>query len=141
MKKIIFVFALVCSYGAFIVSQHALGVTSQVSSTTQTQTQTPPATTNITYRDGTYTGTAADAIYGNVQVSIVVSGGHLTDVTFLDYPKDRSHSVQLSTMAMPILKQEAIQAQTSNVNTVSGASETSGAFRQTLQSALDQAKV
>ena len=120
------------------MSQHALGVTGQVSSGA---TQTQQAATNITYRDGTYTGTSADALYGNVQVSIVVSGGHLTDVQFLDYPKDRSHSVQLSTMAMPILKQEAIQAQTSNVNTVSGASETSKAFRETLQSALDQAKV
>ena len=60
---------------------------------------------------------------------------------FLDYPKDRSTSIRINSRAMPILKSEAIQAQNSNVNTISGATDSSGAFRESLASALAQAKV
>ena len=42
-------------------------------------------------------------------------------------------------MAMTIIKQEVIQAQSANVNTVSGATETSAAFIQSIASALAKA--
>jgi uncharacterized protein with FMN-binding domain len=93
------------------------------------------------YADGSYTGSQADAYYGIVQVRATVSGGKLTDVTFLSYPSDRGTSRQINSIAMPYLIQEAIQAQSANVQTVSGASDTSAAFRQSLGSALAQAKV
>jgi uncharacterized protein with FMN-binding domain len=41
---------------------------------------------------------------------------------------------------MPRLTQEVIQAQSANVNGVSGASDTSAAFRQSLTSALADAR-
>ncbi len=93
-----------------------------------------------TYKDGQYTGTAADAYYGFIQVLAVISGGKLTDVQFLQYPNDRSNSVAINSQAMPYLKQEALQAQSANVNIVSGATDTSQAFIQSLSSALDKAK-
>lgn len=40
---------------------------------------------------------------------------------------------------MPYLKQEALQAQSANVQGISGASDTSAAFQQSLASALAQA--
>ena len=92
------------------------------------------------YRNGSYTGAVADASYGYVQVTAVISGGKLTDVKFLDYPQDRQTSLQKSMRAMPILISEAISIQDSNVNTVSGASFTSQAYRESLGSALAQAK-
>ena len=92
------------------------------------------------YKDGTYIGNSVDVYYGIVQVKAMVAGGKLSDVIFLSYPQDRSHSLQLSNRAMPILKSEAIQSQSSNVNTVSGATDTSSGFVQSLQSALVQAK-
>lgn len=92
------------------------------------------------YKDGVYTGSVADAFYGNVQVQVTVSGGKITDVVFLQYPNDRSTSVEINQQAMPYLKQEAIQVQNSQVDTVSGASQTSRAFRESLASALSQAK-
>jgi uncharacterized protein with FMN-binding domain len=91
------------------------------------------------YKDGQYTGVSANAFYGNIQVLAIISGGKLTDVQFLDYPQDRSRSISINTQAMPLLKQEAIQAQSANVNGVSGATDSSGAFRQSLSSALAQA--
>jgi len=92
------------------------------------------------YKDGVYTGISADAYYGLVQVRVTISGGRLTDVQFLSYPNERSTSLSINGVAMPYLKQEAIQAQSANVNTVSGASNTSAAFRKSLGSALSQAK-
>lgn len=91
------------------------------------------------YKNGTYTGSTVDAFYGYVQVQVTVSGGQIADVQFLQYPNDRSTSVYINSQAMPLLKQEAIQAQSANVSGVSGASATSAAFIQSLQSALSQA--
>lgn len=92
------------------------------------------------YKDGEYTGSAEDAFYGNIQVSIVISGGKLTDVIFLQYPNDRHRSIEINTIAMPILKQEAITSQNAQVDIVSGATDSSQAFIQSLSSALSQAK-
>ena len=92
------------------------------------------------YKDGQYTGDSADAYYGNVQVQAVIQNGKISDVVFLDHPQDRGRSVSINNRAMPILKQEAIQVQSANVNTVSGATDSSGAFKQSLESALAQAR-
>lgn len=95
---------------------------------------------NGIYKNGQYTGDVTDAYYGNVQVKVIIGGGKITDVVFLDYPHDRRTSVMINTQAMPYLKTEAIQAQNANVDIVSGATATSQAFVQSLQSALAQAK-
>jgi len=92
------------------------------------------------YKDGTYTGTAADAFYGTVQVAAVIRAGALADVQLLQYPSDNGHSLQVSNGALPQLKQEAIAAQSANVNIISGATQTSQAFQQSLAAALAQAK-
>lgn len=92
------------------------------------------------YKNGTYTGSVADAFYGNIQVQVVITGGQITDVIFLQYPNDNNTSRNINSQAMPLLKQEAIAAQSANVSGVSGASATSPAFQQSLASALSQAK-
>lgn len=92
------------------------------------------------YRNGVYTGDVTDAFYGNVQVRATISGGKLTEVEFLQYPDDRATSVRISNQCMPILRQEAIRAQDAQVDIVSGATDTSLAFRESLASALAQAK-
>ena len=92
------------------------------------------------YKNGTYTGTVADAFYGNLQATVTISGGKITDVTFPQYPTN-GHSGQVSKQALPILKQEAIATQSANVNVVSGATQDSQAFQQSLASALAQAKI
>jgi uncharacterized protein with FMN-binding domain len=92
------------------------------------------------YKDGAYTGNATDAFYGTMQVKAIISGGSITDVQFLQYPNDRQTSILINQQAMPALKQEAIQAQNANVDIVSGATDSSQAFVQSLRSALAQAK-
>ena len=117
------------------------------SQTSATPTQSAPTAQPVSksksagmYTDGTYTGNSADAYYGTVQVQVVVKSGALASVNFLQYPKDRRTSQSISDRAMPILESEAIQAQSANVNIVSGATDTSFAFQQSLASALSQAK-
>jgi uncharacterized protein with FMN-binding domain len=104
-------------------------------------TDLPPSANNSnqTYRDGQYTGQTADAYYGTIQVKAVIQNGKLSDVQFLNYPQDRNRSIRINQAAMPILKQEAIQAQSAQVQIVSGATDTSQAFQQSLDSALTQA--
>lgn len=105
-----------------------------------TPTPVPTPISQGQYRNGSYTGPVRDAYYGNVQVKAIISGGKIVDVQFLDYPQDRSTSIAINSQAMPYLTQEAIQAQSANVDIISGATDTSLAFQQSLASALSQAK-
>jgi len=110
------------------------------SGSTGTSSGSTGSTATGKYVDGSYTGSAADAFYGYVQVKAVVSGGKLTAVQILQYPNDRSTSRYINSQALPYLQQEAVAAQSASINTVSGASDTSQAFRESLASALTQAK-
>jgi len=60
-------------------------------------------------------------------------------VQFLDYPHDRRTSIEINSQATPMLTAQAIQVQSAQVDGVSGATQTSRAFRESLQSALSQA--
>ncbi len=84
-------------------------------------------------------GDAVNAFYGNVQVQAIIQNGKIADIQFLQYPNDRSRSIEINTSVMPLLKQEVIQAQNARVDIVSGATDTSQAFIQSLQSALIRA--
>lgn len=91
------------------------------------------------YKDGSYIGTVEDAFYGNIQVKAVIQGGKIVDVVFLQYPNDRSTSIEINSQAMPYLKQETIAAQSATVDIISGATDSSIAFRRSLAQALAQA--
>jgi uncharacterized protein with FMN-binding domain len=73
-----------------------------------------------------------------VQVQIAMSGGKVLDVQALQLPSDRSRSARISQYSAPILRSEAIQAQSARVDIVSGATYTSRAYAQSLASALKQ---
>ena len=89
----------------------------------------------------TYTGTAFAACnYGDVVVQITVQGDRISDAQAPTYPTDRRQSQQINQGAIPQLDQETVQAQSANIDTVSGATCTSDGYRQSLQSALDQWK-
>jgi uncharacterized protein with FMN-binding domain len=91
------------------------------------------------YKDGTYNGPSVDAYYGYVQVQVVIQNGKIAVVNFLQYPSDRRTSQRINSVAVPYLQQEAITAQTYNVDIITGATLTSEGFVQSLQSALSQA--
>lgn len=120
------------------------GTSSSASTPTTSGATTTPAATKSTngalYKDGSYTGSVADAQWGNLQVQAIIKGGKITDVQFLQYPNDRNRSIEINNYADPQLASEAIQAQSANVDVVSGATDSSDAFIQSLTDALTQAK-
>jgi uncharacterized protein with FMN-binding domain len=86
-----------------------------------------------------YTGKAYSAHqWGTVQVRIRVSGGRIVNVGAV-YPNHKPRSIKINTRAIPILKREVLKAQSANVQYVSGASDTSGAYKRSLQSAISKA--
>lgn len=91
------------------------------------------------YKDGSYTGSVADALWGNIQVQVTIKNSKITNVQFLQYPNERDRSVLINQYADPQLTSEAIQAQSANVDIISGATDSSEAFMQSLSDALSQA--
>ncbi|MFI8241915.1 FMN-binding protein [Streptomyces sp. NPDC085866] len=86
----------------------------------------------------TVTGKAVQTQYGTVQVRITVSNGKITKADAVQAPKG-GLSDQKTQLAVPKLNQEAVTAGTANIDSVSGATYTSTGYKQSLQSALDQA--
>jgi uncharacterized protein with FMN-binding domain len=95
-----------------------------------------PATAGIT---GSFTGSDVPNRFGDVQVRVVVRGGHITDVQAVQLPSDRAQSAYISQVAGPMLRQEVIQAQSARIDIISGATYTSESYAQSAQSALQQA--
>lgn len=89
--------------------------------------------------DGSYTGSAANTRYGPVQVLVTVSGGRIVDVQVPEYPSSNSKDRQINERALPTLISETTDAQSADIDMVSGATFTSEGYIQSLQSALDQA--
>nr|WP_119612496.1 FMN-binding protein [Streptomyces acidiscabies] len=86
---------------------------------------------------GTATGAPAPTRYGPVQVRVTVSAGRITGVTVLAHPDGNPRDEQINAYAVPLLTRETLTAQSARVDTVSGATYTSGGYRRSLQSALD----
>ncbi|TIS51722.1 MAG: FMN-binding protein, partial [Mesorhizobium sp.] len=91
------------------------------------------------FTDGTYAGPVTDAYYGPIQIQASIQGGRLTALKVLKYPSDRRTSVRINRQALPMLRDEAISAQSANVDIISGATLTSRAFIQSLDGALRKA--
>ncbi len=89
---------------------------------------------------GQYTGSAVQTPFGTVQVQVTMQNGMITDVQALQLPTGRGHTQQVSSYAGPQLRSEVLQAQSAQVDTISGATYTSQGYIESLQSALDQAK-
>jgi uncharacterized protein with FMN-binding domain len=101
-----------------------------------------------------FTGTAFEAgRWGSLQVVITVRKTttvragkkhvtrKITAVSVPTYPNHTDRSVYINSQALPILKSETLQAHMStNINLVSGASDSSQAFAESLQSAILKAK-
>ena len=86
----------------------------------------------------TVTGAAWPTIYGPVQVRITVTGGKVTAVAATEYPEETPRDYQINSFAIPQLNSEALAAGSAKIDTVSGATYTSGGYIGSLQSALDQ---
>jgi uncharacterized protein with FMN-binding domain len=89
----------------------------------------------------TYTGEAADTEWGPVQVQITVTNGKITAAQTTQVPDNNRRDQEINSYAVPILNQEALQAQSAKIDAISGATVTSDGYIQSLQSAIDQANL
>ena len=99
-----------------------------------------PAATSGSAASATVDGPVVSTRFGPVQVEVVVAKGKVANVVALQLPTGR-RSGQISSYAEPILHDEALQAQSANIDLVSGATYTSDGYAQSLQAALDKAGV
>lgn len=111
--------------------------TSTASATTDTST-TSSGTAPTTTVAATVTGDAYASPYGPMQVAVTVTDGQITDVEWLALPTDH-HSVRINDYAAPLLVEQALAAQSAEVDGVSGATYTTEGFRISLESAIREA--
>lgn len=111
-----------------------------VPATTSGASALPTTPTPIPAVVDTFAGPVVSEPFGRVQVQISVQGGKVVDIVALALPGG-GYSGQVSAYAAPQLRAEALSAQSAQINTVSGATYTSNAYRQSLQGALDAAHV
>ena len=117
--------------------------------------QSTAAKTKVVTGTKSFTGNTATADrWGGLEVTIVVKKTtttnlvtkkktvkrRITAVSVPVYPNHTDRSIFINQNALPILIQETLQAQSAKINLVSGASDTSYAFAQSLQSAILKAK-
>lgn len=91
------------------------------------------------YHDGSYRGPAVRQYYGYVQSEVKIQNGKIASIKILRFPKDYYTSYYINTHALPMLEQEVIQAQSTQVYGVSGATLTTEAFLASTQAALKKA--
>ena len=87
------------------------------------------------------TGSVANTQWGPVQVQLTVTGGTISKVTVLQYPNGNGKDQEINDYALPILTQETTDAQSAQIDMVSGATVTSNGYLESLHSALDQANL
>jgi uncharacterized protein with FMN-binding domain len=84
-------------------------------------------------------GTVAQTRWGPVQVQVHIASGKITDVKALQVPNGNRTDDEINSYAVPQLRSEVLQAQSANIDGVSGATVTSGGYVESLQAALDAA--
>ena len=89
----------------------------------------------------TYTGDAVSTRFGDVQVQITVANGKITKAEVTQVPWSNGRDQEINSYAVPILNSEAVDAQSSTIDMVSGATFTSQGYIGSLQSAIDQANL
>ena len=149
LKKFFLSGFVVLTFGAYVAHQHLTSPDTAVSLSPSTTGSSAPAANSVqsantlvagNLKDGTYTGQEVDAYYGLVKVQATVANGTISNVAFLEWPTDRRTSQRINSYAVPTLQSEAMQAQSANVDLVSGATLTSQAFVASLQTALSAAR-
>ena len=123
-----------------VATKKATPAASATVAATKSATPTAAATTAAATpasKNGTFTGPAVFVNYGTVQVKITVQNGKIVDAVAVQAPSGRND--RYTNMAVPILKQQTLAAQSANIKGASGASYTSYGWFKSLQGALADA--
>jgi uncharacterized protein with FMN-binding domain len=108
---------------------------STTTSPTTTTTTVPVPSTNV---NGSATGQVENYSYGQLAVMVTITNNRIVGLSVESLQTLESYSQQLEQYAVPILKNEVLQAQSARINAVSGATYTSEAYAYSIQGALDK---
>ncbi len=120
--------------GSAVASGSPVPSAAQPTSPSQPTATAAPATAG----SGTFNGPAISYFFGTAQVQVTLVNGQITDITALQLPNE-GRSAWISQQVEPMLRSEALSAQSAQINLISGATYTSEAYAESLQGALDQA--
>jgi uncharacterized protein with FMN-binding domain len=84
------------------------------------------------------TGAVVPYGYGELSVTVTVRGDQITAVSVPLLRTAEPYSQQLAQQVIPMLKSEVLAAHSAQIHGVSGATYTSEAYAQSIQSALDK---
>ncbi|MET7709303.1 FMN-binding protein [Micromonospora sp. NPDC005413] len=109
--------------------------TTKAPSAPRTTTKAPQSTTRRV------TGLGVDNEYGYVLVQIVVSGSRIIEAVALSLPSGGESDIHSGDVRNKYdgTGGEVVQKQSANVDTVSGATETSNSYKQSLRAAIEKA--
>lgn len=110
--------------------------TSGAATTTASAASTTTAATATTTRSAV--GSDVSYPFGDVQLDVTMTGSRITDVSVARHDVTDPRSQQIDQYVLPILRRQALQAQSARIDGISGASYTCVAYEQSLQSALDR---
>lgn len=105
-------------------------------------TTVPSPSTTVPTARATRTGAGQDVQYryGDIQLQVTEQGTKITNIQVLQNGAADMRSEEINAQVVPLLQSEAMSAQSAQINGISGATYTSSAYAQSLQSALDQLK-
>jgi uncharacterized protein with FMN-binding domain len=115
------------------------GTTSDSSSGSGSSSDSSAGSSSGSAVSGTFTGDSVQTRWGPVQVEITVQDGKVTGSRAVVYPQENHKDEEINGYALPILDEAAVQAQSANLDNISGATVTTQGYIQSLQSAIDQA--
>ena len=138
MKRIVLWFLGTASAVILMFGYHTS--TSGPQASGENTTAVPAAVPSSSAGGPTITGDVAQTQWGPVQVQLTVQSGKITAVSVPQYPNGTRRDAEINEYALPILINETVQAQSAQIDMVSGATVTSDGYIRSLQSALDQVK-
>jgi len=107
--------------------------------TTSTTTEPPSSTSSIAV-PATYSvlGDGIPSEFGIFQVEVVIESGEMVDIITISEPGDRK-SRRINDEVIPLYEEAAISTQSADIDAISGATVTWGAYTASLRSAMDDA--
>jgi uncharacterized protein with FMN-binding domain len=110
------------------------------SKTTAKPAPSTPASTTKTVTGASVVVSEGRRQFGVITVQLTYVNGKITKATASE-PTTDERSREIASFSIPVLDSEAVSRQSAQINAVSGATITSEAYAQSLQSAIDKAKV
>jgi uncharacterized protein with FMN-binding domain len=138
MRRSPIVLAATVAGTAGVLAFHPHSAAAPAATATAKATATARASSSTSSGSRSATGDAIPTRYGDAQVRVTVRKGRIVGITAVELQGGDPRSQMISSSAEPILRQEALSAQSAAIDSVSGATYTSASYDQSLQSALDK---